>query len=373
MKEEIYGEKPQTRDLAQYFGAVSQWISRRLGQHEPVVMTALEPTPASANGFAGESFILEVVRGRGNRKQRYLLKRKPTQHVYFPDHDFEAEFRTQEAIAKTALAPVACVRGYESDTSILGSPFYLIDFVAGRPVPDRPLYYIDGWLAELSSNDQRAVGVSGLRALAQLHSKPLNEAGANFLSRNKGGKQIDWDLAYWDRFSAVSWANGPMARVPEGRAWLESHKPDTENLVISWGDSRPGNIMFKGTDCVAIIDWDMASAGDPEKDLGYWLAMDLQFERVAEDMGGSCLTGWPSRREMVDIYEQAAGTPVDRKKLRYYRIFAAYQIACMYSRYIVMRRDLDEETRRRFLNDKSPPIDLIREELEAAHLPGCAN
>jgi aminoglycoside phosphotransferase (APT) family kinase protein len=371
--ETAYGEKPQTRDLAPYFGAMSQWVSRRLGQDEPVLMTNLEPTPASANGMVGESFILEVVHGRGKRKQRYLLKRKPTQHIYFPDHDFEAEFRVQEAIAKIALAPVACIRGYESDTSILGSPFYLIDFVAGRPVPDRPDYYVEGWLAELPPEDQRAVGASGLRALAQLHSKPLNEAGANFLSRNKGGKQIDWDLDYWDRFSAVSWADGPMAHVPEGRAWLESHKPGTENLVISWGDSRPGNIMFRGTDCVAIIDWDMASAGDPEKDLGYWLAMDLQFERVAEEMGGSRLTGWPSRREMVDIYEQAAGKPVDRKKLRYYRIFAAYQIACMYSRYHVMRRDLDDETRRKVLNDKSPPIDLIREELAAAHLPGCAN
>lgn len=371
--ETFYGEKPQTRDLAQYFGAMSRWVSRQLGQDEPVLMRSLEPTPISANGFAGESFILEVSRGRQRRKERYLLKRKPTQHVYFPDHDFEAEFRVQEAIAKIGLAPVAGVRGYEADGSILGSPFYLIDFVAGRAVPDRPLYHIDGWLAALPSKDQRAVGASGLRALAQLHSKPLNETGAGFLSRNKGGKQIDWDLHHWDRFSAVSWANGPVARVSEGRFWLENNKPQTENLVISWGDSRPGNILFEGTESAAIIDWDMASAGDPEKDLGYWLAMDLQFERVADQMGGSRLTGWPSRKDMVDIYEEAAGRPVDRKKLRYYRIFAAYQIACMYSRYIVMRTDLDEETRRKFLNERSPPIDLIREELEAAHLPGCAN
>src|SRR5882762_4030074 len=119
--ETLYGVKPQTRDLTQYFGAMSRWVSRQLGQDEPVLMRSLEPTPISANGFAGESFILEVSRGREKRKQRYLLKRKPTQHVYFPDHDFEAEFRIQEAIAKIELAPVAGVRGYEADGSILGS------------------------------------------------------------------------------------------------------------------------------------------------------------------------------------------------------------------------------------------------------------
>jgi aminoglycoside phosphotransferase (APT) family kinase protein len=216
------------------------------------------------------------------------------------------------------------------------------------------------------------VSISGLEALAALHSKPVEDVGAGFLRRNKVGPQIDWDLGYWDRFAAVSWIDQPIGRVSEGRAWLEAEKPNTERLVISWGDARPGNIIFDGTRCAAIIDWDMASAGDPEKDLGYLLAMDLQAERVADQAGGSRLLGWPSRAEMVDIYERAAGKPVDRKKLRYHRVFAAYQIACMYARYLTMRRDLDESTRAQFLNEKAPPIDLMREELEAGHLPGCA-
>jgi aminoglycoside phosphotransferase (APT) family kinase protein len=371
----FHGDKPQTRDLSQYFAGMSEWVSQRLGGEDPARMSSLEPTPASANGFAGESFILEVVRGRDTRErtERYLLKRKPTQHRYFPDHDFDAEYRVQALLAKDGRVPMAPVIAYEPGPEILGSPFYLLGFVDGRPLPDQPFYYEGGWLMELPAADQRAICVAGLTALAAVHAVPLMQSGAGFLHRAKaGGKQIDWDLAYWDRFGAASWTDGPIARVGEGREWLERNKPDTENLVISWGDSRPGNMMFNGTRAIAVIDWDMASSGDPEKDLGYWLAMDLSYQRFSERGGGLHLTGWPSRKEMVEIYEQAAGKPVDRKKLRYHRIFAGYQIACMFARYVTMRKDLDASQRAQFLNSAAPPIDLIREELDAAHLPGCA-
>lgn len=367
-----YGEKPQTRDLSSYFDGMRAWVETRLGKDEPAAMTSLQPTPAGANGFAGESFILDVAYGANGaaRSARYLLKRKPTQHKYFPEHDFAAEYRAQETVGRAKLAPVAHVKGYEDDTSVLGSPFYLISFVKGRPVPDFPNYFVEGWLRDAGPEAQRAVSTAGLSALAQLHAKPLAALGAEFLHRGKSGAQIDWDLGLWDRFAAVAWKSEPLGRVSEGRAWLEQNKPTEGPLVISWGDARPGNIMFDGARCAAIIDWDMVSAGDPEKDLGYLLAMDLQAERSAT--GGSRLEGWPGRAEMVAIYERAAGKPVDQKKLRYHRIFAAYQIACMFARYISMRRDLDDGARAQYLNEKSPPLDLMREELDAAHLPGNA-
>lgn len=367
--------KQQTRDLSDHWDRMSKWVSQRFGQDGAATLTSLEPTPLSANGFAGESFILEMTRERAGVKEaeRYLLKRKPTEHRFFPEHDFETEYRIQEVLSASRLAPVAPVLGYEADPEILGSPFYLISFVPGRPAPDNPIYYREGWLADLSPEDQKAVCTSGLQALAKLHSVPLEQTGADFLRRNKSGLQIDWDLAYWDRYAAVSWEGRPLGRLSDGRAWLDANKPQTEQLVISWGDARPGNMLFDGTRCRAIIDWDMASSGDREKDLGYLLAMDHQAQLVAEGDGGSRLQGWPSRKEMVEIYEAAAGTPADRKKLRFHRIFAAYQIACMYSRYVVMRPELDPETRARFLDEGAPPIDLMRRELDAADLPGCAN
>ncbi len=369
-----YGDKPQTRDLSQYFDAMRAWVSDRLGENEPARMVDLQPTPPGANGFAGESFLLDVAYGKSGaeRSARYLLKRKPTRHQYFPEHDFAAEYRAQEVVGRARLAPVAQVKGYQESADVLGSPFYLISFVKGRPVPDFPNYFRAGWLAECTPEHQCAVSAAGLTALAQLHAKPIEAIGASFLQRGKAGAQLDWDLGLWDRFAAVSWKDAPLGRVSEGRVWLEQNKPNEGPLVISWGDSRPGNMMFDGTRCAAIIDWDMVSSGDPEKDLGYLLAMDLQAERTADQSGGSLLKGWPTRGEMVDIYEKAAGKAVDRKKLRYHRIFAAYQIACMYARYLNTRKDLDEATRPQYLNDKAPPLDLIREELEAAHLPGSA-
>jgi aminoglycoside phosphotransferase (APT) family kinase protein len=378
MHPDYLGEKPQTRDLSGHLESLAHWVSQRMSSRGPARLTRFEATAPSANGFAGESFVMEVtveLDDGGRRTERYLLKREPTKHCFFPERDFAAEFRAQEALTKCGRVPVAPVGGYESDPSVLGAPFYLLSFIEGRPLPDRPSYYHEGWLVERSPEDQRAICISGLEALAKLHSLTLQSAGTEFLHRAIGpARQLDWDLAHWDRFCAIAWIGKPDARVTEARSWLEQNKSSGEDLCISWGDARPGNMLFDGTRCAAIIDWDMATCGDAEKDLGYWLAMDLQFQRVAEQLGGrSRLTGWPSRSEMVDIYERFATKPVDRRKLRYHRIFAAYQIACMYARYVSMRTDLDDAGKAAFINEQAPPIALVAEELEAASLPGCRN
>src|SRR5258708_34088029 len=192
----FHGEKPQTRDLSAHREKMSDWVSKHLAAAEPARMISLEPTPEDSNGYVGESFILDVARGRPGREtdQRFLLKRKPTKHRYFPEHDFQAEFRVQEVLARDGTVPVAPVGEYEPDETILGSPFYLLGFVDGRALTDRPYYSEGVWLAELPASDQRAICISGLSALAAIHAVPIAASGAGFLHRAKPGEdQIDWN------------------------------------------------------------------------------------------------------------------------------------------------------------------------------------
>ena len=373
--EDFRTSKPQTRDLSQYFDSLADWVHTHIEPLGKSRLTRLEPTSEGANGFVGESFIIEVEHddgGAAQKKKRYLLKRKPTGYRYFPDHDFAAEYLTQEFLSNSKLA-VAEFIGYDTGSDVLGSPFYIIAFVEGNPTPDKPSQYHSGWLKESSADMQRAVCRAGVRAMAMLHSKTIEELGLSFLKRAVDGQtDLDWELAKWDRFSDVAWLDDkPLAVAREARQWLEDNKPAADYSVISWGDARPGNMLFDAGQCNAIIDWDMVGANQPEKDLGYWLHMDLNFQRFAENLGDSELPGWPSRTEMVDIYQEALGRDIDCKRLRYHRIFSGWQSVCMFSRF---NRTLNKENYHQFVNEEvGPPLQALREGLDLADQPGDVN
>ncbi len=360
------GEKPQTRDLDRYFDSLSQWVGTNLQINGTATLQSVEPTSSEANGFAGESFIIAVSTPEAG-EQKYLLKRKPTKLIYFPDHDFEAEYRIQELLHTTGHAPVAPTYGYEADPSVAGSPFYILGFVPGEPTPDRPPFYAGGWVKDASEEQQRAVCVSGLEALAKLHSKTIDQLGADFLLRAAPGQsELDWDIARWDRFTAVGWRDEPLDLVKETRQWLEDNKPQQSDLVVSWGDARPGNMLFQLDKCNAIIDWDLVSCGEPETDLGFWLTFDLQFLRSTEAMGETpSLPGWPSYDEMIEIYSKALGRDIDMAKLRFYRIYAAWQCGILYARFMTMRSDLPDEEWATFVNEQAPPIAMMAETMSA--------
>ena len=369
-------EKQQTRDLSAYFDSLAGWVKQHVDPVGETTLARIEPTPEDSNGFVGESFILEVASHSGQlhrgETRRCLLKRKPMNNLFFLEHDFDAEARIQKSLAKSQIVPIADFIGYEPDSSVLDSPFYVIEFVDGKPTTDSPSPYHSGWLKESTIETQYAVCRSGLEALGKLHQHTIEQLGVEFLDRSEDGQTIlERDLAFWDRFSSVSWFNNePVAVAKEAREWLEANKPAQGHNFISWGDARPGNMLFRDTECKAIIDWDLVSAGHLEKDLGYWLFFDLQFEYLAETLGDAHLPGWPSRTEMVDIYEQALGKPLDRRRLRFYRIYAGWAGACLYSRFFnVVHRD-DEATFREIVNDNSPLMLKLRDELNHAHLPG---
>jgi len=360
----IYKEKPQLRDLAEHTEKLAEWVSQKVGEPNQYSLASLKPMSPDANGFAGETFVVTLTTPKSDTV-RCILKRKPTKHLYFLEHDFDGEVRTQRALG--TRVPVARVIAYEQSSSILGSAFYLMEYVEGVPTKDHPSYYRESWLSELPAEGQYRICASGLQALALLHSVEIDEIGAGFLRRatTDVGQHI-YNLDVWRRFSDAAWCGEGPSFVVEGERWLRENAPVPARIAVSWGDARPGNILFRNQECVALIDWDMVGAAAPEQDLGYWLAMDYQFQLVAEQMGGSCLTGWPDRRAMVKIYEAAARRTIDRDALAYYRVFAAYKIANMFARFLSMQAELDATKRAAMTTEASPPIAVLRKEMDAA-------
>jgi aminoglycoside phosphotransferase (APT) family kinase protein len=119
--------------------------------------------------------------------------------------------------------------------------------------------------------------------------------------------------------------------------WLEAHQPAEDGeVVLSWGDSRIGNIIWHDFECAAVIDWEMASLGQPEMDLGWWLYFNRQF---ADGLGVPRPPGFASHEETAARYADLLGRPM--KDLFFYEVFAGFRFAAIMVRLAELTRDND--------------------------------
>ena len=105
--------------------------------------------------------------------------------------------------------------------------------------------------------------------------------------------------------------------------WLVEHRPAEDgDVVISWGDSRIGNIIWDDFRCAAVVDWEMASLAQPELDLGWWLYFDRQF---SEGLGVPRPAGFGSHEDTIARYSELMGRPM--RDIFYYEIFSGFRFA----------------------------------------------
>ena len=141
-------------------------------------------------------------------------------------------------------------------------------------------YTMEGWVIEATPEQQERMWWSGIEALAAVHRTDWRAAGLDWLGDPEPGPAG----ASSSRCptTATSSTGPPRAtKVPVIEStwqWLVEHRPAEEGeVVLSWGDSRIGNIIWDDFRCAAVLDWEMASLGQPEMDLGWWLYFDRQF------------------------------------------------------------------------------------------------
>ena len=130
-------------------------------------------------------------------------------------------------------------------------------------------------------------------------------------------------MSYYREF--LDWATkGEKVPVIESTwRWLVEHQPAEEgDVVISWGDSRIGNIIWDDFRAAAVVDWEMASLAQPELDLGWWLYFDRQF---AEGLGVPRPAGFGSHEETIERYSELMGRPM--KDIFFYEVFSGFRFA----------------------------------------------
>ena len=195
----------------------------------------------------------------------------------------------------------------------------LLSFVEGEIPSDNPRYTVEGFLVDSSTPEERKILIEdGLRAMAGIHSIKWKEAGLEWLDSSGTGKPTTQNqIDIWRDYSLSELKGREHPVLYEAFNWLEANDPKDERVGLSWGDSRIGNIIWQNYKAVAILDWEACSLLPAEAVLGWW----LMFDRMSfDDMGVERMKGYPTREEMISIYETFRGEA--SRNVHYWEVFA---------------------------------------------------
>jgi aminoglycoside phosphotransferase (APT) family kinase protein len=311
------------RDPDQVAAILSQWLAGKLDDgSQPEVFDVQSP---SSNGFSNETILCRVRSGdRGASTERRLVVRvAPTKHLLFLDADFSMQYRVMRALSSGGSAvPLPALGWYEEDPQFLGVPFFTMDHVEGLVPSDNIPYTMEGWVLEGTPEQQATMWWTGIDAMAQVHRTDWRAAGLDWLDAPRRGRPgIEQQMSYYRDY--LDWsARGVTVPILEATwEWLVAHQPaETGEPVLSWGDSRIGNIIWDDFRCVAVLDWEMASLGQPEMDLGWWLYFDRQF---SDGLGVPRPPGFGSHEDTVARYSELMGRPM--RDIFFYEVFSGFR------------------------------------------------
>jgi aminoglycoside phosphotransferase (APT) family kinase protein len=236
--------------------------------------------------------------------------------------------------------PVPRMRWFEEDRSLFDSPFYVMDRVAGEIPTDNPPYHAEGWLKQQTPGRRGAIWLNGVAAMARVHRLDHRDFDLAFLDEPDLGvtpieqhinlyeRHIDWGLER-QRFPLLDAALG----------WLRDNLLADEPTGLTWGDARISNLIFRGSDCVAVLDWEMARLGNPLQDLALWIVMD---GCLSGGIGIPRLEGLADEAETIRHWEQVSGHRADARSLLFYKIFSAFCFTFVMAR--VMTREKQNGT-----------------------------
>ncbi|WP_136709479.1 phosphotransferase family protein [Agromyces sp. H66] len=255
-----------------------------------------------------------------------VLRRPPLGHVLSSAHDMAREHRVITAL-RNAAVPVPPTVDVVDDTAtarVTGTPFFVMEFVEGRVLAD-PVQNADFTSAGLGSLGRELAGI-----LAELHAIDPASVGLEGFGRADG--YLERQLATWRRQLDASRSRAVPA-LDELQEGLGERMPRSARASLVHGDYRLDNALVAGFGdtprIAAILDWEMATLGDPLVDLGmlglYWSITDLPGGRGVAPSAVDPAAGYPDFDELVDTYAERAGIAVPEHS--WYRAFAAYKLA----------------------------------------------
>ncbi len=289
-------------------------------------------------GFAGNLSIEQFEGGQSNPTFRleaggvhYVLRKQPPGELLPSAHQVDREFRVMKALESTEV-PVPRMLCLCEDTAIIGTKFYVMEWVDGR-------VFSEMLLPSLEPADRKEIYLDLARVLARLHRVDPARVGLETFGRP--GNYYERQINRWTKQYQAS-KTEELPNMNRLMAWLPDNIPAAGPAVVVHGDYRLGNAMIHRTEprIVAVLDWELSTLGDGLADLGY-LCQDYH-SRSYNDAGLAEADlealGIPTEEEMVAEYCRHAG--VDRiENWPFYLIYNMFRSAAIIQG--VYKRGLD--------------------------------
>ena len=267
------------------------------------------------SGASNLTFLLNYAGG-----PELVLRKPPAGHKAASAHDMAREHRVQQAL-RPVFSRVPQMIGLCEDPAVIGSTFYVMERVEGfilRNVP-RDL--------EISQQQASRLGERFVDTLAALHGVDVEASGLGDLGRGPGyvRRQVD---GWTQRYAAARTDNVPDFSAVT--AWLDRNAPVDVAERLIHNDFRLDNLVLDDRfEVRAVLDWEMATVGDPLMDLGgalaYWVQADDDDIYKISKRQPSDLAGMPTRSEIVAAYAARSGLAVD--DWPFYEVYGLFRLA----------------------------------------------
>ena len=249
-----------------------------------------------AGGQSNPTFLITSTEGR------FVLRRKPPGMLLKSAHAVDREYRIMAALAQTDV-PVPRVLHLCTDDAIIGSMFYVMDFVEGR-------IFWDGKLPDLQPNERGAIYASMNAALAALHK--VDPTAVGLADYGRPGSYFERQVGRWTEQYRASETH-PIPAMDALIDWLVREMPDDDRrMSLVHGDYRIDNMIFalSETRILAVLDWELSTLGHPLADLAYQcMQWRLPSEGAFRGLGGidRQAHGIPTEQEYVELYCRRTG------------------------------------------------------------------
>lgn len=233
-------------------------------------------------------------------KQRYVLRKKPPGPLLPSAHAVDREYRVMQALQNSAV-PVPKLFAFSEDLNVVGTPFYIMEYLEGRVIVDQSL-------PTLSKEDRTRVYQEMNRVISALHSVDYAKVGLDTFG--KPGNYFGRQIARWSR----QYKEANTEDIPELHAlieWLPANIPTGEQTTIVHGDYRLDNLVLHPTEphAIGLLDWELATLGHPLADFAYHCMSWHIPASLWRGIGGLDLAalGIPDEGQYLKQYSEATG------------------------------------------------------------------
>jgi aminoglycoside phosphotransferase (APT) family kinase protein len=251
---------------------------------------------------------------------RAVLRKQPRMQLAKSAHAIDREFRVLKALAGSDV-PVPEVYHYHDDADLIGTPFYLMQWLEGRIFT---AYAMPG----VAATERAALYASMCETMAKIHRLPFRARGLEDYGRagNYFERQISRWSQLWAQYRKDDDDNPALDRMI---SWLPARIPDSELLALCHGDFRIGNMVFHPTEprVIGVLDWELSTLGHPLVDV----AFNTQAWHMASDENGGILgkdlaaLGIPREEDYLESYYAHAGST--ERLTDFHRAFAMFRAA----------------------------------------------